>query len=286
MLEAVLARMNGIAPSKRTAFQSRLKNFHRLGFPIGFKQHKGKAALYDPAQAMMMALAIELTQLGLSPELVVRALALNYVNTLSVIQFSAHRAVSAFKRSPGGIVPEDRHFYIAFDPCALSPLSLESGAQTTNLEAVSRLGFKFVTRYNVGEQLGEWTTGDRSRISLLNVSSLAERLIEGAKPSGHMTPESRLADYQHLNNSAKSRLDLIGTGDVRAFGNLYFISTWASVIIGGGNDNASEEDIEAVAQVILRDIERVRTRQAISGHIKEKFAGKVKGASTDVDPEA
>ena len=67
-LEGVLASVHGIDQTKRTAFQSRLKNFHRLGYPLGFRAVKGKAATYTPLQIIEMALAVEMTQLGLPPE--------------------------------------------------------------------------------------------------------------------------------------------------------------------------------------------------------------------------
>jgi hypothetical protein len=67
-LEGVLASVHFIDQSKRTAFQSRLKNFHRLGYPLGFKAVKGRAATYTPLQIIEMALAVEMTQLGLPPE--------------------------------------------------------------------------------------------------------------------------------------------------------------------------------------------------------------------------
>ena len=74
-LEAGLADINGIPSHQRTAFQARLKNFHRLGFPEGIGKGRGKAVIYTPRELLLMAVAVELTQLGLTPERVIEVIA-------------------------------------------------------------------------------------------------------------------------------------------------------------------------------------------------------------------
>src|SRR5438445_6962362 len=73
-LEAVLADLNGIPSHQRTAFQARLKNFHRLDFPEGVGQGRGKAVIYTARELILMAVAVELTQLGLTPERVIEVI--------------------------------------------------------------------------------------------------------------------------------------------------------------------------------------------------------------------
>lgn len=66
-LEAALAGMHQISSAKRTAFQARLKNFLRLGFPEYVRPGRGRAAAYNVGDFFSFSLALELTQLGINP---------------------------------------------------------------------------------------------------------------------------------------------------------------------------------------------------------------------------
>lgn len=66
--EEVFVRVHQIAPKKRSAFQARLRHLQRWGVPPGTNTGKGKAAAYGPIQVTMLGVALELLQLGLSPE--------------------------------------------------------------------------------------------------------------------------------------------------------------------------------------------------------------------------
>lgn len=67
-MEEVFATVHRIAPGKRGAFQARLRHLQRLGVPPGTNTGKGVAAAYGPQQVAILAVALELLQLGLSPE--------------------------------------------------------------------------------------------------------------------------------------------------------------------------------------------------------------------------
>lgn len=67
-VEAALSGLHAIASEKRTAFQARLKNFLRLGLLEDVKSGRGKAASFEAHHIVLLAVALELTQLGAGPE--------------------------------------------------------------------------------------------------------------------------------------------------------------------------------------------------------------------------
>jgi len=77
-VENVLARLHRIADDKRIAFRARLKHFQRLGFPEGVNTGTGKRVSYTLAMLFKLALAMELTQVGLAPKRIVKIINLNW----------------------------------------------------------------------------------------------------------------------------------------------------------------------------------------------------------------
>lgn len=71
-IEDFLATSHGVAPTKRAALKGRLKNFQRLSWPEGTNRGKGAKVRYTVRQALSLALALEMTQLGLSPEVLIQ----------------------------------------------------------------------------------------------------------------------------------------------------------------------------------------------------------------------
>lgn len=67
-IEAALARLHFVAPSRRSAFANRLKHLQRLGFPPGVNTGRGRAADYHPEHLVLLALALELITFGYTPE--------------------------------------------------------------------------------------------------------------------------------------------------------------------------------------------------------------------------
>ena len=67
-IEDFLAISHGVVPTKRAALKGRLKNFQRLSWPKGTNQGKGAKVRYTVRQALSLALGLEITQLGISPE--------------------------------------------------------------------------------------------------------------------------------------------------------------------------------------------------------------------------
>lgn len=67
-VEEVLATANNIASERREAFQSRLKQWQKMGFPEGVNVGRGLRAKYGAKQLFQLAFCIRLMALGLTPE--------------------------------------------------------------------------------------------------------------------------------------------------------------------------------------------------------------------------
>lgn len=173
-LEAVLATVHDIDQTKRTAFQSRLKNFHRLNYPIGFQATKGRAAAYSPLQIIDMALAVEMTQLGLPPERAIWVLTTNRWPTLMAVRMAA----SELSRHPIGFDPEKRlddepfSMFVYFDPASLSPLTLHLPAKVLPDMDMAANSFFYGGIGVVREEITNWTSGWAPRISMINVTAM------------------------------------------------------------------------------------------------------------------
>ncbi len=95
-LEGLLAEINDIPNAGRTAFQARLKNYHRLGFPEGIGAGRGRAVVYGVGELIQMAVILEMTQLGLTPERAIKV----YQNDEYPVLMAVHMAAQALIGSP------------------------------------------------------------------------------------------------------------------------------------------------------------------------------------------
>jgi hypothetical protein len=184
-LEAALAALNGIPSHNRTAFQARLKNFHRLGFPEGIGQGRGKAVIYGARELVLMALAVELTQLGLTPERVIEVIREDEYPVWICVRMAASSLTlrsEVFNPGPGdfgkecevwGFSPEmadnadtdPLSMFLYCDPAALAPWD-DEGADRSS--ATFFYGGAGVIRDNISR----WTTGPTRRLALINVTKL------------------------------------------------------------------------------------------------------------------
>lgn len=209
-LEAVLAAVHGIDQTKRTAFQSRLKNFHRLRYPFGFSAVKGKAASYSPMQIIDMALALEMTQLGLPPERSIWILMANRWPTLMAVGMAADELA----KHPNGFDPEkpqpDEPFsmFIYFDPAALSPLTLHLPAKVLPDLDEAANSFFYGGIGVVRDEIANWTSGYAPRISMINVTAMIGLVT--ASPYDDGSPDHiayRREFFVKLGAEARSALD-------------------------------------------------------------------------------
>ena len=185
-LEAVLASVHVIDQTKRTAFQSRLKNFHRLGYPVGFQAVKGRAASYTPLQIIEMALAVEMTQLGLPPERAIWVLTRNRWPILMATEMvgrELRQMPDAFS-SECGLSDRALSMFLYFDPAALNPLTLHLPAEVLpDLdEAVNSFFYGGIGI--VQEGVAAWTSGRSARVSLINLTAMAGNVASSPVDEG------------------------------------------------------------------------------------------------------
>jgi hypothetical protein len=73
-LEAILAEVNGIASEHRVAFQARIRNFARLGFPRALGSGRGRAVRYHAGDVLMLTLAFRMAHMGIVPGSIVASI--------------------------------------------------------------------------------------------------------------------------------------------------------------------------------------------------------------------
>jgi hypothetical protein len=168
-----LADLNGIASHQRTAFQARLKNLHRLGFPQGIGQGRGKAIIYGARELLLMAVAVELAQVGLTPERIIEVIQ----DDEYPLWMAVHMAASALHHRPQVFREgfsyewadqEDTDptpFFLFLDPSTLAPWNDDGEDRASGSFSFGGLGV-------VRENLARWTTGPSRRLALINVTAL------------------------------------------------------------------------------------------------------------------
>ena len=67
-LEACSAHIARVAEEKRYTFQSRLKQWQKMGFPAGTKVGRGQKVRYTLTHLFQIVLMMQLLRLGLTPE--------------------------------------------------------------------------------------------------------------------------------------------------------------------------------------------------------------------------
>lgn len=207
-IEALLAELHDIADEKRTAFQARLKNFHRLGFPTHLETQKGKTARYRPGQLTELALALELTQLGMPPERTIRVLTLNWYAVSMAISLAARGLVE----NPEGFDREEEKdtdplsMFVFFDPAALSPMMGDYDLRVSpDMDRASDTFF-YGGQGVVRENLVKWTSGALNRLSLVNITALLDKLAGNPSPdNGHPFLEWRRSFFDAIADWATER---------------------------------------------------------------------------------
>lgn len=179
-LEAVLASVHSIDPVKRTAFQSRLKNFHRLGYPRGFTGVKGRAAHYSSLQLIDMALAMEMTQLGIPPERSSMMLSQNRWPILMATELVArelHANPKAWDKE-SGLSQDALSMFLYFDPAALRPLMVEAETRDDRETAEQTKSRFYMGTGTESEGIAGWATSGSTRMSIINLTAMAASVAE------------------------------------------------------------------------------------------------------------
>ncbi len=199
-VEAALAEVHHIASSKRTAFQARLKNFLRIGIPTYAASGRGRRGQYGAFELATMALAVELSQLGLAP-----------AHATRLLDFHWPTVCAAFLRATGNSPYDTRgkrreliyegdfvRSFLLFDPAALWPLMEEARMEGADDIAAA---FELLELADV-EDLHRLTSGSQFRGALINVSALVTRL-------SLLFPEEnnfRWGFFEELRSAASDRL--------------------------------------------------------------------------------
>lgn len=198
-LEGRLARMHDIAIEKRTQFQARLRNFQKLGLPEDVGGGRGKTVYYGVGHAVELALAVELTQLGLVPERVISVFRQNKFPIFMAVRMAAQAIIEK-----GGFLPDSErsrsgenmptntgHWWVShdeaddpmsmflyFDPSALASLMPGDGDDEDIASATFFYGGPGIIRENIVR----WTAGPHvRRLSLINVTAMLWSLVNRTK---------------------------------------------------------------------------------------------------------
>jgi hypothetical protein len=191
-LEALLADINEIPSVQRTGFQARLKDIQRQGLLRMGDIPKGRAATYGLREVALMAIAVEMCQLGLSTKRAVEVmLADEYPLWMALMMAAASIEERPEVFNPGsadsephpdqkiwGFSPEwndsdetdPLSMFLYFDPSVLAPW-VEVGAGEKG-EDIASSTFFYAGAGVVGEMVSRWTTGPSRRMALINVTKL------------------------------------------------------------------------------------------------------------------
>lgn len=188
-LEAILADVNAIPSVQRTSFQARLKDMQRHGLLRMETLPRGKAAAYGLREVALMAIAVEMCQLGLSSKRAVEVMLADE----GPLWMAVLMAANAFEDRPGvfdpdvandddclelhGFQPEwadsgktdPLSMFLYFDPAVLAPWGEAFGEEG---EDVASATFFYAGEGIVRDSIARWTTGPTRRLALINVTKL------------------------------------------------------------------------------------------------------------------
>lgn len=164
----MLALSNSIADDKRSAFSNRLRHLQKLGFPKGTNTGRGKAANYDIGHIYLMAVALQLNQLGLTPERAIHVVEAN----LALIAAGAVHAARSGPPPDGFISPV---FYY-FDPSVLSDL-MKPNARGDRAAGSLQVD----TIENMFSALSKWSKMGLPRMAIFSASEIISTLSKCVK---------------------------------------------------------------------------------------------------------
>jgi DNA-binding transcriptional MerR regulator len=148
--EMALLRAQDISAERENAVRSRLRALQRLGLAVDARRGQGRRAEYRAFDIAQMGLALELSQLGLTPE-----------RTIAVLdsQGSEIRAAIREAVNPAARGRSERAIYLVFDPVALQGGSIF---------------FRFLTLDALIAWLNEQS--GLTHLALVNLSGMIEKL--------------------------------------------------------------------------------------------------------------
>ena len=166
-----LAQTYGIADEKRGAFSARLQHLQKLKFPAGTNTGRGRAAKYDVGHLFLLGVALELGQLGLTPDRAKRVIE----SDMHAVAMSAYMV--ATDRIPDMDLKFDSPMFLYCDPAVLKNLT-----KRNDEEDWAEATFFYAGLGQVEENFRNWFTHGAPRMALFSVSSLVYEIsLEAVK---------------------------------------------------------------------------------------------------------
>lgn len=162
-VERALMAMHDVPESSRAAFLARLKHLQRLGFPPGINTGRGRAATYHVEHAFLLALVLEMIQLGQNPE---RATIAIYRSIADI----SKAALMYCEQGQDGLEP----IYLVLVPAILSE-ALEVKSPGLFLRPETLTGLRGYL---------ESSDGIVRRLSVINIKMMIWSLFKQLDPSG------------------------------------------------------------------------------------------------------
>jgi hypothetical protein len=155
-VEDLLASLHAVSDEHRIALRGRIKHFQRNGWPRGTNTGKGRPARYDFPSLLALAVAFELTQVGMTPDRIVEVLAENW----SIVSTAANLVLARPDRDePASFI------YLYCDPSTLSTLSKPSQHHRDEMTFRFLFGFQLVQGFQQSEPIPR-------RLALVNLTDL------------------------------------------------------------------------------------------------------------------
>lgn len=164
---SALMKTYAIADDKQGAFIARLQHLQKLKFPAGTNTGRGRAAKYDVGHLFQLGVALELGQLGVTPE-----------RAKGVIEDDMHAVAMAASLAASGGPPTDKissPVFLYCDPAVLSALVDRSDDRATSTFFYAGMG-------QVLENFRDWFENGVPRMAFFSVSTLIYDLACHSSP--------------------------------------------------------------------------------------------------------
>ena len=179
-VEDLIASLHAVSDEHRIALRGRIKHFQRNGWPRGTNTGKGRPARYDFPSLLGLTIAVEFTQIGMTPERIVEVLAENW----SSVTTAAHLVLARHDSDE----PEN-FIYLYCDPSTLSTLSRPSLHDRAGATFKFFFGRQLVQGFQQTEPIPR-------RIALVNLTDLLNTLWQALQEIPGAPRMERSAAYR------------------------------------------------------------------------------------------
>lgn len=191
-LQWLMMRLHDVPAEKRIAMMGRLKHLQRLGWPRRANPGKGSRVKYDAEQVLSVALALELIQMGSTPERVVDDLHLN----TAVCWRANYAAAKAHKAGGAPIL------------LVMNPWSL-TFALDPDRSGRSYMPMLYFELSEMDRFLSAWAEASSRRMGIVNLSALISKIDEALVGLGLAKANQFIADVSTAAISMGKTIELI-----------------------------------------------------------------------------